>query len=183
MQELLTGKRRLPGFNGEWEVKRLGKFANIKTGSRNNQDKIEDGQYPFFVRSLTVERINSFSHDCEAILIPEEGGIGTIFHYVSGKFDVHQRVYAITQFISQTFGMFVYFYLATNFGEHAMENSVKATVDSLRLPTFLEFELVIPDGHFKFPHLWPVKFPAGRTTKLSTFWPGWFWLPFLVISP
>ena len=59
--------------------------------------------------------------------------------------------------------MFVYFYLATNFGEHAMENSVKATVDSLRLPTFLEFELVIPDGHFKFPHLWPVKFPqAGR---------------------
>ena len=24
MQELLTGKKRLPGFSGEWEVKRLG---------------------------------------------------------------------------------------------------------------------------------------------------------------
>jgi len=144
MQELLTGKRRLPGFSGEWEVKRLGEVANIKTGSRNNQDKLEDGLYPFFVRSSTVERINSFSHDCEAILIPGEGGIGSIFHYISGKFDVHQRVYAITQFTSHTSGMFVYFYMATKFGAYAMENSVKATVDSLRLPTFLEFELTIP---------------------------------------
>jgi type I restriction enzyme S subunit len=29
MQELLTGKRRLPGFEGEWEVKRLGDIAEI----------------------------------------------------------------------------------------------------------------------------------------------------------
>ena len=79
MQELLTGKNRLPGFSGEWEVKTLGEIANIKTGSINNQDKIEDGEYPFFVRSDTVERINSFSHDCEAILVPGEGGIGSIF--------------------------------------------------------------------------------------------------------
>ena len=29
MQELLTGKRRLPGFEGEWEVKRLGDIAAL----------------------------------------------------------------------------------------------------------------------------------------------------------
>ena len=32
MQELLTGKRRLPGFSGEWEVKRLGEVAEIIMG-------------------------------------------------------------------------------------------------------------------------------------------------------
>ena len=32
MQELLTGKRRLPGFEGEWEVKRLGDFAECTSG-------------------------------------------------------------------------------------------------------------------------------------------------------
>lgn len=32
MQELLTGKKRLPGFNGEWEVKRLGELADIRSG-------------------------------------------------------------------------------------------------------------------------------------------------------
>ena len=30
MQELLTGKKRLPGFSGEWEVKQLGKTAILK---------------------------------------------------------------------------------------------------------------------------------------------------------
>ena len=32
MQELLTGKKRLPGFNEEWQVKRLGDIANITMG-------------------------------------------------------------------------------------------------------------------------------------------------------
>jgi type I restriction enzyme S subunit len=33
MQELLTGKRRLPGFSGEWEVKRLEDVASIQRGA------------------------------------------------------------------------------------------------------------------------------------------------------
>jgi type I restriction enzyme S subunit len=144
MQQLLTSKTRLPGFSGVWEVKRLGEIAQIKTGGRNNQDKIEDGRYPFFVRSATVERINSYSLDCEAILVPGEGNIGSIFHYINGRFDVHQRVYAVTRFSSETSGRFVYFYMAAHFGEYAMQNSVKAAVDSLRLPTFLQFEINLP---------------------------------------
>lgn len=32
MQELLTGKRRLPGFNGEWEIKSLGEIARVNMG-------------------------------------------------------------------------------------------------------------------------------------------------------
>jgi type I restriction enzyme, S subunit len=110
MQELLTGKKRPPGFSDEWTSKRMGEIAHIKTGSRNNEDKIENGEYPFFVRSATVERINSYSYDCEAILVPGEGGIGSIFHYVTGRFDVHQRVYAIAQFTEETSGKYVYFY-------------------------------------------------------------------------
>ena len=144
MQQLLTGKKRLPGFSGEWEVKRLGDIAHIKTGSRNNENKVEDGQYPFFVRSEVVERINSYSHDCEAILVPGEGRIGDIFHYINGRFDVHQRVYAITQLKSDISARFIHFYLSSNFGSWAMQNTVKATVDSLRLPTFLTFEMRLP---------------------------------------
>ena len=144
MQELLTGKRRLPGFEGEWEATKLGDVANIKTGSRNNEDKNEDGEYPFFVRSDIVEKINSYSYDCEAILVPGEGRIGEIFHYVNGRFDVHQRVYAITQFKAGLSGKFVHSYMAMNFGSWAMQNTVKATVDSLRLPTFQTFEMLVP---------------------------------------
>lgn len=128
----------------DWSVRALGAIAHIKTGSRNNQDKVEDGQYPFFVRSETVERIDSYSHDCEAILVPGEGGIGRIFHYINGRFDVHQRVYAITKFDPSMCGLYVHNYMRVHFGEHAMRNSVKATVDSLRLPTFKQFHLAAP---------------------------------------
>lgn len=144
MQQLLTGKTRLPGFSGEWEVKRLGEITHVKTGKRNNQDKMETGEFPFFVRSETVERIDSYSYDCEAILVPGEGNIGNIFHYINGKFDVHQRVYAITQFAENVSGKYVHLWMRMNFGAHAMQNTVKATVDSLRLPTFQNFQLLMP---------------------------------------
>ncbi|MCY4572184.1 MAG: restriction endonuclease subunit S [Gemmatimonadetes bacterium] len=144
MQELLTGRTRLPGFGGEWEMRRLGDFARIATGTRNNQDKRHDGRYPFFVRSSSVERIDSFAYDCEAILIPGEGRIGEIFHYVHGRFDVHQRVYAITGFASSVCARFLWYYMAEHFGAHALKNTVKATVDSLRQPTFLAFKLPLP---------------------------------------
>jgi type I restriction enzyme S subunit len=34
--------------------------------------------------------------------------------------------------------------MSVHFGSHAMQNSVKATVDSLRLPTFQVFEVLLP---------------------------------------
>ena len=32
MQQLLTGKQRLPGFSGEWEVKKIGEFTDCAAG-------------------------------------------------------------------------------------------------------------------------------------------------------
>ncbi len=137
MQKLLQPKEG-------WEVKKLGEIAEIYTGKKNNQDKVENGIYPFFVRSQTIERINTYSFDGEAILIPGEGNIGKIYHYINGKFDFHQRVYKISDFKSGYFSKYIYRYISEYFGRHAMENSVKATVDSLRLPTFQVFEIPFP---------------------------------------
>lgn len=137
MRELLKPKKG-------WKVKRLSDVSEIYTGKKNNQDKIENGIYPFFVRSQTVERINTYSYDGEAILVPGEGGIGNIFHYMNGKFDFHQRVYKISDFKKDYSGKYIYRYMSENFGKHAMQNSVKATVDSLRLPTFQIFEIPFP---------------------------------------
>ena len=137
MQQLLQPKEG-------WEVKKLGEISQIYTGKKNNQDKVENGKYPFFVRSKTIESINSYSFDGEAILIPGEGNIGSIFHYINGKFDYHQRVYKISDFNDKYSGKYIYRYITEHFGKHAMQNSVKATVDSLRLPTFQVFEIPFP---------------------------------------
>ena len=144
MQNLLTGKIRLEGFKGEWVVKKLGEISNICTGKKNNEDKVQNGKYPFFVRSQQVERINSYAFDGEAIIVPGEGNIGEIFHYINGKFDWHQRVYKISNFDKNCFGKYLYYYLKVFFGKYALMNTVKATVDSLRLPTFQNFEIKYP---------------------------------------
>jgi len=143
MQQLLTGEKRLPGFNDSWVEDKLGNLSFIKTGSKNNQDQTGDGKYPFFVRSQEVARIDTYSYDCEAVLVPGEGGIGEIFHYVNGKFDAHQRVYVINEF-NEISGKYIYYYLKQNFLDHAMKYTVKATVDSLRLPTFQDFMIIYP---------------------------------------
>ena len=127
-----------------WTRKPLCELAHVKTGSRNNQDKDARGRYPFFVRSSQVERIDYFSYNDEAILIPGEGGIGSIFHYINGPHEVHQRVYRISDFSDDIDPRYLYSYIARFFGAHAMQNTVKATVDSLRLPTFLEFVVDLP---------------------------------------
>ena len=144
MQQLLTGKKRLPGFTDEWVEKKLGKISQIKTGGRNGDQAVENGKYPFFVRSQKVYAIGTYSFDGEAILVPGEGGIGNIFHYINGKFDFHQRVYKISDFADEACGKFIYFYMSRYFGEYALSLTVKATVDSLRLPTFEEFVIFMP---------------------------------------
>ena len=49
MQELLTGKRRLPGFSGAWEVKKLGEVADIDS---DNLGSTTDPGYVFKYISL-----------------------------------------------------------------------------------------------------------------------------------
>ena len=134
---------RFAGFEDEWKEVKLGEVTYIKTGGRDVQDSVEDGLYPFYIRSEEVKRINSYSFDGEAILIPGEGRLGEIFHYANGKFDVHQRVYKISNFTDVN-AKFVLQQMKKDFKQHAMRNTVKATVDSLRLPTIQSFNILVP---------------------------------------
>ncbi len=49
MQQLLTGKTRLPGFSGEWETKRVSEFGAIVTGAtpRTDIDAFWGEEYPW----------------------------------------------------------------------------------------------------------------------------------------
>ena len=77
--ETLSQIPHLERFSGKWKMKQLGDIAHIKTGSKNNEDKDENGQYPLFVRSAIVERINSYCYDGEAILVPVREGLKAFF--------------------------------------------------------------------------------------------------------
>jgi type I restriction enzyme S subunit len=129
----------------DWYPDYIENFAVITTGSKNTQDRVEDGQYPFFVRSQTVERINSYSFDGEAVLTAGDGvGTGRVFHYINGRFDVHQRVYRISNFAQRVNGYFFYLNFSTHFYNRIMQMTAKSSVDSVRRDMISLMQVALP---------------------------------------
>lgn len=127
-----------------WITKRLKYLSDIKTGGRNTEDRLPDGEYAFFVRSQEVERIDTYSFDGEAILTAGDGvGVAKVFHYFNGKFDCHQRVYRLTNF-REVEGKLLFHYLKANLVKEILRFNAKSTVDSLRLPMFQNFVIAFP---------------------------------------
>ena len=136
---------RLPQFSHDWAISTIGNLAKIDTGNRDTQDRVNSGKYPFYVRSNTVERINEYAFDGEAILTSGDGvGVGKNFHYVVGKFNYHQRVYSIHNFTNSTNGKFIYYYFADKFYRRVSRLSAKNSVDSVRMSMISDMPISIP---------------------------------------
>lgn len=119
-------------------------IADISTGNMDTQNRDDNGNYPFYVRSPKVERSKEYSFDdVEAILMAGDGvGAGRIFHYVQGKYACHQRVYRLNNF-HHVNSKFLKYYLEILFPMVMEYGSAKSTVDSVRLPMLKSFWVVI----------------------------------------
>lgn len=127
-----------------WSVLRMRFICSITTGDKDTENREENGEYPFYVRADTVERISTYSYDGEAVLTAGDGvGVARVFHYANGKFDFHQRVYKFSDFEKVT-GKFFFYYMRENLKKEVMKLSAKTTVDSLRMPMFQNFPFIIP---------------------------------------
>jgi len=125
------------------EYRDIGDIAEVGTGSSNGNEAIDDGAYPFFVRSQTIKAKDDYEYDEEAIIIPGEGGIGEIFHYANGKYALHQRVYRI-HFLTEDINVkFAYYYMQANFKSFILKKAVSATVTSIRKPMVEGFPMPI----------------------------------------
>ena len=129
----------------DWEISYVENECKIETGSKNTQDKKDNGKYPFYVRSEKIERINTYSYDCEAVLTAGDGvGTGKVFHYINGKFEVHQRVYIINEFSNKLNGLFFYLYFSNNFLGRIKTMTAKSSVDSVRKDMINKMQIPLP---------------------------------------
>lgn len=132
----------LESIPAHWKCKRMKYLCDIGTGGKDTENREDEGKYPFYVRSQTIERISTFSFDGEAVLTAGDGvGVCKVWHYVNGKFDYHQRVYRMSHF-NEISGKYLYYYLKTNFEKEVKKLSAKSTVDSLRRPMFQNFIVI-----------------------------------------
>ena len=134
---------RFKGFTDAWEQRKASELCSITTGKSNTQDQTPDGAYPFFIRSDVPARSNRFFYDEEAVITIGDGNIGKVFHYVNGKFDLHQRCYKMADF-EGVLGKYFYYFFSTYFYDRAMKMTAKATVDSVRLEMISDMEILFP---------------------------------------
>ena len=137
---LTANKKRT---TSSWEQRKAKEICSIGTGKSNTQDQVDDGKYPFYIRSDVPVRSNKYLYDCEAVITIGDGNIGKVFHYVNGKFDLHQRCYKMTDF-KDIWGKYFFYYFSTKFYDRAMKMTAKATVDSVRLEMISEMDIKKP---------------------------------------
>ena len=80
-----------------WKVREYGDVFYFRTGKLNSNAAVENGEYPFFTCSAETFKTNTFSFDCEALLLAGNNASAIYpFKYFNGKFDAYQRTYVIT---------------------------------------------------------------------------------------
>ena len=72
---------------------RLGDLTRIKTGKLDANASSPNGKYPFFTCSREPLRIETYSYDCECVLVAGNGDLNV--KYYNGRFDAYQRTYII----------------------------------------------------------------------------------------
>lgn len=60
MQQLLTGKKRLPGFSEQWEIKKLGDIVSINKGQLITEKDAQDGTIPVIAGGKKPAYYHSF---------------------------------------------------------------------------------------------------------------------------
>ena len=135
-------KLRFPGFSDEWEEKKLGDLAQVKTGNLNVEDAQDDGQFTFFDRSEAIKKYDEYSFDNEALIY---GGEGSKFlpRYFKGKYGLHQRAYTVFN-VNGTVMKFLYYFMLTQ-NNHFLRMAVGSTVKSLRMDCFTKCIVPVPD--------------------------------------
>lgn len=139
MQELLTGKRRLPGFSGEWEVKRLGEILKLHYGQSQKGVSSLGGNFPIFGTGGIVGSTNHYVYDRPSIIIGRKGTID-IPQYVDTPFWAIDTTY-YTEVGELAYPKFLY-YLFTTIDWYSYNEA--SGVPSLSAPTLDKIEIRLP---------------------------------------
>lgn len=75
MQDLLTAKRRLPGFSGEWQVRKLGALLTVRHGRSQKEVESPSGPYPILATGGQIGNADSYLCNKPSVLIGRKGTI------------------------------------------------------------------------------------------------------------
>ncbi|MBR6823157.1 MAG: restriction endonuclease subunit S [Clostridia bacterium] len=122
---------------------KLGDLTRIKTGKLDANASSPDGKYPFFTCSREPLRINSYSYDCECVLVAGNGDLNV--KYYNGKFDAYQRTYIIEENgAGKLFLPYLYYFL-DGYVEELRKLSIGGVIKYIKLGNLTDALIELPD--------------------------------------
>ena len=143
MQNLLTGKRRLSGFSGEWERIKMGNITDIDVGQ--SPDTTDIGYYPFINAGTTPSGyLSIYNTEPDTITTPSrgQGGIGFV-SYQAGRFWCGPLSYRIRSKNKDLFIRYLYYWLSNSI-EHIIGMAHMSGLPALNKKELIDFYISSP---------------------------------------
>ncbi|BAU38497.1 type I restriction-modification enzyme S subunit [Acetobacter pasteurianus NBRC 101655] len=159
MQQLLTGKKRLPGFTGEWKKTTIGNIAkeiSIRNKNRKNYPVISCTKTKGFVDSLSFFNKKVYSDDLSGYKIISRNQIGFPSNHIEegsiGLQNLHDDaivspIYTVFSMGKNADPLFVFAVLKTDHYRQIFAAATNSSVDrrgSLRWSAFSQIKINLP---------------------------------------
>ena len=121
---------------------KIGDITKIRTGKLDANAADENGQYPFFTCSKEPLKINTYSYDCECVLVAGNGDLNV--KYYNGKFDAYQRTYIIEDdSVGLLFMPYLYFFMESYIDE-LRKQSIGGVIKYIKLKNLTDALIELP---------------------------------------
>ena len=121
---------------------RLGDYVRIRTGKLDANASSENGQYPFFTCAVEPLKIDTYSYDCECVLVAGNGDLNV--KYYNGKFDAYQRTYIIESLDKDVLSVPYLYWFLGKYVETLRQQAIGGVIKYIKLGNLTEAEILIP---------------------------------------
>ena len=145
MQQLLTGKKRLPGFSGEWKEVKLGEVCEIKKGSQINKIELSSNLgFPVINGGIEPSGYHDDWNVAENTITISEGGNSCGFiNFIKEKFWSGGHCYTL-QNLKININKIFLFYFLKNSENQIMKLRVGSGLPNIQQKDIKNFEILLP---------------------------------------
>lgn len=142
MQELLTGKRRLPGFDRPWSAQLLRDISHMKSGEAITAERLRDTHpFPCYGGNGLRGYADSFTHDGHFALIGRQGALCGNVVMACGKFFASEHAVVVAPIDGVDIVWLQYVLIRMNLNQYS-ESSAQP---GLAVERLLQLELLVPE--------------------------------------
>ena len=121
---------------------KVGDITKIKTGKLDANASSTDGKYPFFTCLKEPLKIDTYSYDCECVLVAGNGDLNV--KYYNGKFDAYQRTYIIEDNSNGLLHIPYLYYFLEGYIKELRKQSIGGVIKYIKLENLTEASLELP---------------------------------------